>query len=283
MKTYSNRFIRNTFMQIVFLLLPSLLGALDSRILQGQTTPRNSRPFQVALYSRVGETGELGFCGGSLIHPQWVITAAHCCFHDGEQVDRIQAVLGAHNLYDRYENGRRVVNVEHVEVHPEWDSDTFANDIALMRLANLIQLTDTIDVVRLPYLRVADFNFAGRGATVSGWGIATPDAPFISPILRSKQMTVMTDQLCNINYQHFLPDNIVCGFSNRGGTCKGDNGGPMTIVFTDSNDPNTEETILIGVTSVVQESGCNDSLPSVFTRVQRYLAWIGEITGIVIN
>lgn len=53
----------------------------------------------------------------------------------------LQAVLGAHSLFDRYENGRRVVNVKHVEIHPEWDSETFANDIALMKLANVIQLT----------------------------------------------------------------------------------------------------------------------------------------------
>lgn len=58
-----------------------------------------------------------------------------------------QAVFGAHSLYDRYENGRRVVNVEHVEVHPEWDSDTFANDIALMKLASVIQLTGNSSTV----------------------------------------------------------------------------------------------------------------------------------------
>ncbi|XP_063364644.1 brachyurin-like [Cydia amplana] len=254
------------------------IASRQARIIGGDITEQNSRPFQVALYSRVGTTGEVGFCGGSLVHPEWVLTAAHCCYHDGQQVDNVQAILGAHSLYDRYENGRRIVNVDEVRVHPDWDADSFANDIALMRLANVMQLTETIDVVRLPYLSISNFNFAGMGATASGWGIAAPGVEFVSPTLREKLMTVMTDTMCNIQYFDQLPANMVCGFHATAGTCKGDNGGPLTIWYNA-----TEEVILIGVASFVDKSGCNDELPSVFTRVQRYLQWISGNTGIVLE
>ncbi|XP_013134698.1 PREDICTED: duodenase-1-like, partial [Papilio polytes] len=114
---------------------------------------------------------------------------------DDQHVDNVQAVLGAHSLYDRYENGRRIVNVEEVVPHPDFEPHTFANDIALLKLANTIQLTDTIDTVRLPYQRISSYNFAGMGAIASGWGIAAEGVTFVSPTLREKLMTVMTDPL----------------------------------------------------------------------------------------
>ena len=61
-----------------------------------------------------------------------------------------QAILGAHSLYDRYENGRRLVNVEEVIVHPEWSPDTFANDLALLRMANAVQ-TSGINYIIILY------------------------------------------------------------------------------------------------------------------------------------
>ncbi|KAI5643314.1 trypsin domain-containing protein [Phthorimaea operculella] len=217
------------FGKLVFMLLPVFLSAqcnesgcrqLTTRSLGGEPIERNSRPFQVALYTRVGADGELGFCGGALVHQQWVLTAAHCCFHDGQLVTHVQAILGAHSLYDRYENGRRIVNVETIEIHPEWNPNTFANDLALLKLANVVQLTDTINVVRLPYLSISQFNFAGAAGTISGWGIAAPAVTFVSPTLRQRVLSVTTDSFCNTQYENQLPNNIICGTNQTGGTCK---------------------------------------------------------------
>ncbi|XP_035438024.2 brachyurin-like [Spodoptera frugiperda] len=247
------------------------------RIAGGDRSEQNGRPFMVALYMRVGTTGDMGFCGGALVSPEWVITAAHCCFHNGEEVNHVQAILGAHSLYDRYEHGRRVVNVAELVIHPDYDPETFANDIALLRLANTIQLSDMITTIQLPYRNISTFNFAGAGATVSGWGIAAEGVTFISPTLREKRMTVLTDTFCNTTYFNQLPDTTICTFHGAAGTCKGDNGGPLTIFYNA-----TEEDILVGVTSFISTTGCNDDQPSVFTRVQRYLDWISELTGVPI-
>ncbi|PZC84934.1 hypothetical protein B5X24_HaOG200509 [Helicoverpa armigera] len=254
-----------------------LCSKSTARIVGGEISEQNSRPFQVALYSRVGTTGELGFCGGALISQEWVVTAAHCCFHDGEEVNHVQAILGAHSLYDRYENGRRIVNVAELVIHPEYNPNSFSNDIALLRLANVVQLSDMINTIQLPYRNISLFNFAGAGATISGWGIAAQGVNFVSPTLRQKFMTVVTDNFCNGYYFNQLPDTTVCTFYGSAGTCKGDNGGPMTIFYNA-----TEVDILVGVTSFISADGCNDNRPSVFTRVQRYLDWINQVTGIEI-
>ncbi|KAJ8720331.1 hypothetical protein PYW07_012374 [Mythimna separata] len=249
----------------------------SSRIVGGERSEPNGRPFQVALYSRVGTTGELGFCGGALLSPEWVVTAAHCLFHDEVEVDHVQAILGAHSLYDRYENGRRVVNVNELVIHPEFEPTNFANDIALVKLANAVQLTDMVNTIQLPYRNISAFNFAGMGGTVSGWGIAAEGVTFISPTLRQKLMTVITDAMCNVYYFDQLPQDSMCAFHGAAGTCKGDNGGPLTIFYN-----LTEEDILVGVASFVSADGCNDDRPSVFTRVSRYLDWISEVTGVEI-
>ncbi|GBP22281.1 Vitamin K-dependent protein C [Eumeta japonica] len=85
---------------------------------------------------------------------------------------RPEAVLGAHSLYDRYESGRRILNVAQTVAHPDYDPGSHENDLALLRLANVVQFTDTVSPVRLPYLNISEFNFAGQAATISGWGIA---------------------------------------------------------------------------------------------------------------
>lgn len=83
-----------------------------------------------------------------------------------------QAILGAFSLYDRYENGRRIVNVNEVVVHPDWDPITFANDIALLKLANIVQIgTGKIkilffynyDFVQLVYTYITASQFKNQG------------------------------------------------------------------------------------------------------------------------
>ncbi|GBP22275.1 hypothetical protein EVAR_22561_1 [Eumeta japonica] len=55
---------------------------------------------------------------------------------------RPEAVLGAHSLYDRYESGRRILNVAQTVAHPDYDPGSHENDLALLRLANVVQFTE---------------------------------------------------------------------------------------------------------------------------------------------
>ncbi|KOB75301.1 Serine protease 46 [Operophtera brumata] len=54
------------------------------------------------------------------------------------------------------------------------------------------------------------------------------------------------------------------------------------IAAGDRSEPNTRP-FQIGVASFVSAGGCNDELPSVFTRTQMYLSWISDVTGIILD
>ncbi|XP_041450551.1 brachyurin [Drosophila obscura] len=244
-------------------------GALTGRISGGEVARDNQFPYQVGL--SIEEANDLfSWCGGSLISDQYLLTAAHCV----EEAISITFYLGGVQRLSPQQLIR--ANSPVVYLHPDWDSQSLENDIALLRLPEPAVFSSSIDVIRLPGMASSHVSYDYVPATTSGWGRMSDESALISDHLRFVVQFVESNEDCQYAYANIKPTNICMDTTGGRSTCTGDSGGPLIYY-----DPLQSANILIGVTSYGKKSGCTRGYPSVFTRVTAYLDWIAEVSGVV--
>ena len=141
-----------------------------TRIVGGEVASTGSWPWQVALVESHERDGRRGarvrqFCGGSVIAPRWVLTAAHCV--DNLRPGDLRVLVGTHDL----DRGGRLLDVRAIHVHENYSAPTKGNDIALLRLARAAGVAE----VELPTAERAEAVAApGTPATAIGWGLLRP-------------------------------------------------------------------------------------------------------------
>ncbi|XP_077110296.1 serine protease 57 [Ranitomeya variabilis] len=239
----------------ILVMLP-ISGA--NRIVGGREARIHSRPYMTSLQIR-GQH----FCGGSLIYPNWVLTAAHCM--EDTPVDIIRVVLGAHDLRnpDRFV---QVLNIQESFTHPEYNPTTFLNDINLLKLNKSANITPSVRNICLP-LNNSDVN-PGSPCSVAGWGQVT-DFGALPRALMETDVNVISRTVCNQLWNQNFVDSMVCAASRgpqRKGFCSGDSGGPLVCRNR--------------IEGLVSFSGlfCGDPrTPDVYTRVSAFLPWIQSV------
>lgn len=238
---------------------------LSTRIVNGRNSTRGQFPYQALLFFPRPSGGE-GFCGGTLISDRWILTAGHCV--DG--IETFEVHLGALVTDNLNEPGRIVVRTNTSISHPLYFHPTFIwNDIALLRLNEPVQFSDTIQPVRLPQQHSW---FHGIRVVASGFGLQNTSAPSMAPILQWANMTTIDNAECYRTFGVLVARlSVICTVGNeRESACNGDSGGPLT----------NEDGVLVGLTSFGSAAGCHHGYPSVFTRVTHYLGWIRRNTGL---
>uniref|UniRef100_A0A8C5LGD4 Plasminogen n=1 Tax=Jaculus jaculus TaxID=51337 RepID=A0A8C5LGD4_JACJA len=227
------------------------------RVVGGCVANPHSWPWQISLRTRFGQH----FCGGTLISPEWVLTAAHC-LERSSRPSSYKVVLGAH----------QEVNVEAdaqvIEVARLFSEPTRA-DIALLKLARPAKITNKVIPACLPS---ANYVVADRTLCyITGWG--ETKGTYGAGQLKEAQLPVIENKVCN--RRDYLNGRVrsteLCAGHLAGGvdSCQGDSGGPLVCFEKDKY-------ILQGVTS--WGLGCaRPNKPGVYVRVSRYVSWIEEI------
>ncbi|NXL95676.1 PRS57 protease, partial [Alectura lathami] len=233
-------------------------GARGSWVIGGKAVVPHSRPF-IASIQMDGQH----FCGGFLVWPKWVMTAAHCPIL--RHYPSMRVVLGAHRL-GQPEESQQVFGIEESIAHPLYNPLTVDNDIRLLRLNSSATLNKFVKRVRLPSPHV-DLK-PGTVCSVVGWGDTSNYGERPTQLMEANT-TIVKRGLCRTLWKGRVSDNMFCGASQNTtlqGVCAGDSGGPL--VFRKK---------VYGIVSFSGERCGDRRHPDIFTKISNYIDWVHRI------
>ncbi|OMJ28110.1 Mast cell protease 3 [Smittium culicis] len=251
------------------------------RIINGVQASLSQFPYTVFIYSDLGDTGAA--CGGTLIAPNVVVTAAHCLFDEETRIP-VSSISVSANSVSNIRTNTNVYSVSRSIPHPSFNTRTAANDIGLLILSK------NTNVPSSSFAKIYDLPISNEIAiAAAGWGATSNDAnATVSDVLMTVPLAISTSSNCkslNPSYTNNNGMTICTANTNSQDTCYGDSGGPL--VYTDvSPYP------LLGLTSFGNAppsamTSENERTPCAaaggfgfYTHVNYYIDWIASTASL---
>lgn len=239
-------------------------SAPSSQIVNGQPATEGEWRWQARLWSDF----DGGFCGGTLIDPEWVLTAAHCVSKPDFSV-----ILGAYNVSASSPHTQER-KAELVFQHPKYDADSVTHDLAMVKLESPVELSDYVGLACLPQPGAPEVSLDAN-CWISGWG-ALKTGGRTPQVLQEAKVGLKSNEECVKDFDYTRGDidsSMLCaqgkGPDGRpSDACQGDSGGPLVC------EAGGQWTVY-GATSWGYD--CASAVyPGIWARVAEQLEWIQE-------
>ncbi|XP_061398823.1 trypsin alpha-like [Musca vetustissima] len=220
----------------------------QSRIVGGATASEGQFPHQVSL-----RWGGTHVCGGSIISPTYIVTAAHCVTRgsppEAFPADHISIRAGSRDKT----HGGQVIQASQLKIHPDYKR--YDNDIALVKLSKPLEFNDKVKAIELATHEPA----TGIPVITSGWGFTRTGGGSTPKYLQYITLMARRNKDCGPR----TPESVLCLAHGSGnGVCSGDSGGPA--VYRNQ---------LIGVTNYVVDK-CGTTNSDGFASVAYHHNWL---------